>query len=235
MDELRARATVNLGGKGANMLDVHPPHEKMHGVKDFLLHLLTITIGLLIALGLEGCVEHWTQRELEKDADTKVRQEIRDNAKEMATAHIANAAEQANLVRMIDFMSARKKNKPYDTHQIRLDFALGDLQSASWKTAAATGALGFMDYDQVQRYAAVYQLQDKYSALQDQTIDEFLQLQSYVIHGFDPKNGFDPEKITPAEAGSAELDARRTLVRLTAMDQVGTALAKEYDAVLTSN
>ena len=40
------------------MLDVHPPHEKMHGFKDFLLHLLTITIGLLIALGLEGCVEH---------------------------------------------------------------------------------------------------------------------------------------------------------------------------------
>jgi hypothetical protein len=94
-----------------------------------LLHLLTITIGLLIALGLEG----------------------------------------------------------YDTHQIRLDFTMGDLKSASWKTAAATGALGFMEYDQVQRYSAVYQLQDKYSALQDRTIDEFLQLQSYVIYGFDPK------------------------------------------------
>jgi hypothetical protein len=211
------------------MLDVHPPHEKMHGFKDFLLHLLTITIGLLIALSLEGCVEHWKQRELKKDADTKLRQEIRDNEKEIASVHTANAREQANLVKIVDFMSARKKNQPYDNHQIRLDFTLGDLQSASWKTAAATGALGFMDYDQVQRYAAVYQLQDKYSALQDQTIDEFLQLQSYVIYGS------DPEKITPAEAGSAELDARRALVRLTAMDQVGTALAKEYEAVLKSN
>jgi hypothetical protein len=52
-----------------------------------------------------------------------------------------------------------------------------------------------MEYDQVQRYSAVYQLQDKYSALQDQTIDEFLQLQSYFIFGF------DTEKITPVEAG----------------------------------
>jgi hypothetical protein len=86
-----------------------------------------------------------------------------------------------------------------------------------------------MEYDQVQRYAAVYQLQDKYSALQDQTIDEFLQLQSYVIYGF------DPEKITPADAGPAELETRRTLAHLTAMDQVGTALATEYDAVLKSN
>ena len=211
------------------MLDVHPPHEKMHGFKDFLLHLLTITIGLLIALGLEGCVEHWKQRELKKDADTKLRQEIRDNAKEMASVHNANATEQANLKRVADFLSARKKNQSYDSRQIRLDFTVGDLQTASWKTAAATGALGFMEYDQVQRYAAVYQLQDKYSALQDQTIDEFLQLQSYVIYGF------DPEKITPADAGSAELEARRTLAHLTAMDQVGTALATEYDAVLKSN
>ena len=211
------------------MLDVHPPHEKMHGFKDFLLHLLTITIGLLIALGLEGCVEQWKQRELKKDADTKLRQEIRDNAKEIASVHNANAPEQANLKRIADFLSARKKNQSYDSRQIRLDFTVGDLQSASWKTAAATGALGFMEYDQVQRYAAVYQLQDKYLALQDQTIDEFLQLQSYVIYGF------DPEKITPADAGPAELETRRTLAHLTAMDQVGTALATEYDAVLKSN
>jgi hypothetical protein len=211
------------------MVDVHPPHEKMHGFKDFLLHLLTITIGLLIALGLEGCVEHWRQRELKTDADTKLRQEIRDNAKEIALVHNANATEQANLKRIADFLSARKKNQSYDSRQIRLDFTVGDLKSASWKTAAATGALGFMEYDQVQRYAAVYQLQDKYSALQDQTIDEFLQLQSYVIYGF------DPEKITPADAGPAELETRRTLAHLTAMDQVGTALATEYDAVLKSN
>jgi hypothetical protein len=211
------------------MLDVHPPHEKMHGFKDFLLHLLTITIGLLIALGLEGYAEHWRQRELKKDADTKLRQEIRDNAQELVLVHKANASEQENLKRIVDFLNARKKNEPHDTHQIRLDFTMGDLNSASWKTAAATGALGFMEYDQVQRYAAVYQLQDKYSALQDQTIDEFLQLQSYVIYGFDPK------KITPVDAGSAELDTRRALAHLVAMDQVGTALASQYDAVLKSN
>jgi hypothetical protein len=212
-----------------HMLDVHPPHEKMHGFRDFLLHLLTITIGLLIALGLEGCLEHWKQIELKKDADAKLRQEILENAKEIALVHNANASEQANLNKIVDFLNARKNNQPYDIRQLRLDFTVGDLKSASWKTAAATGALGFMEYDQVQRYADVYQLQDKYSALQDQTIDEFLQLQSYLIYGF------DAEKITPADAGPAELDTRRTLAHLTAMDQVGTALATEYGAVLKSN
>jgi hypothetical protein len=208
------------------MLDVHPPHEKMHGIRDFLLHLFTITVGLLIALALEGCAERWHHRELRKEADANLRQEIRDNAKEIASAHLANANEQANLKKVLEFLQARKENRDYDIHEIRLDFTIGDLKNASWKTASATGALSYMEYDHVQRYAAAYQLQDKYLALQDETINEFLQLQSYVIYGFDPK------KITPADAASAELDARRTLAHLVATDQIGTAVEKEYAEVL---
>lgn len=33
------------------MRDVHPPEQGIHTLKDFSLHLLTITVGLLIALG----------------------------------------------------------------------------------------------------------------------------------------------------------------------------------------
>ena len=39
------------------MLDVHPPEHGIYGVRDFFLHLLTISVGLLIALGLEASVE----------------------------------------------------------------------------------------------------------------------------------------------------------------------------------
>ena len=46
------------------MLEVHPPSEPVHGWRDFLIHLATITIGLLIALSLEGCVEFWHHRSL---------------------------------------------------------------------------------------------------------------------------------------------------------------------------
>jgi hypothetical protein len=208
------------------MLDVHPPHEKIHGIRDFLLHLLTITIGLLIALALEGCAERWHHQQLRKEADANLHQEIRDNAKEIASAHLANASEQENLKKVLDFLNARKENRDYDTHEIKLGFTLGDLKDASWRTASATGTLSYMEYDHVQRYAAAYQLQDKYLALQDQTINEYLQLQSYMIYGFDPK------KLTTADAVSAELDARRTLAHLIAMDQVGAAVKKEYDDVL---
>ena len=51
------------------MLDVHAPHTRMQGFKDFFLHLFTITIGLLIALSLEGCVERQHHRELVAEAE----------------------------------------------------------------------------------------------------------------------------------------------------------------------
>jgi hypothetical protein len=41
----------------APMLDVHPVHPAVRTWKDFFIHIATITIGLLIAIALEQCVE----------------------------------------------------------------------------------------------------------------------------------------------------------------------------------
>ena len=53
------------------MLDVHPPHSATHTWKDFFIHVGTICVGLLIAVGLEQAVEavhHKHQRhQLEED------------------------------------------------------------------------------------------------------------------------------------------------------------------------
>ena len=40
------------------MLDVHPPHAPTHTWRDFFIHIATIVIGLLIAVGLEQTVEY---------------------------------------------------------------------------------------------------------------------------------------------------------------------------------
>jgi len=59
------------------MLDVHPPHERVHSWKDFFVHIATICVGLLIAIALEQTVEavhHHHQREqllISLDHDTR--------------------------------------------------------------------------------------------------------------------------------------------------------------------
>jgi hypothetical protein len=56
-------------------MEVHPPHQPLHSWKDFWIHLGTITIGLLIAIGLEQSVEalhhHHERRVLEADLRTE--------------------------------------------------------------------------------------------------------------------------------------------------------------------
>ena len=41
------------------MLDVHAPHEPVKTWKGFVLHIATIALGLLIAVGLEQTVEYF--------------------------------------------------------------------------------------------------------------------------------------------------------------------------------
>jgi len=60
-------------------MDVHAPHAGIHTWKDFWIHLGTITIGLLIAIGLEQSVE-WMHRLHEKHAlQHDLREEARHN------------------------------------------------------------------------------------------------------------------------------------------------------------
>ena len=66
------------------MLDVHPPHEAAHSWKDFFIHIATITIGLLIAVGLEQTVEYFHGRHQLAEAREALRVERRISAQRFA-------------------------------------------------------------------------------------------------------------------------------------------------------
>ncbi len=208
------------------MLDVHPPHGKLHGIGDFFLHLFTITIGLLIALALEGAVEHHQKNELRDQAEKSLRQEIRDNQKELSSMLPAFQDEQKSLEGSLAFLAARKQGKAFDVKSIQLGFSNGMLSDASWRTASATGALALMPYDQAQRFAGAYQLQEEFLRLQRATLDDFLLMQSHIIYGF------DPTKVTPAEAAAAEPDVTRSLSHLVALGQFAAGLEQTYNKAL---
>ena len=61
------------------MLDVHPPHHTVNTWRDFFIHIATIVIGLLIAVGLEQTVEAIHHRNLAGEAHENIQREIEDN------------------------------------------------------------------------------------------------------------------------------------------------------------
>lgn len=123
------------------MLDVHVPEGGMHGIKDFLLHIFTITVGLFIALMLEGCVEKIHQHHLRDEAESNIRQEIRQNENELQTTLDAAVQEKKNLVSILNFLDARSQGKPYDVTSLSLKYTFGTPSDANWHTATATAAL----------------------------------------------------------------------------------------------
>lgn len=60
------------------MLEVHAPHESIHTWKDFAIHIATIVIGLLIAVGLEQTVEYFHHQHQAAEFEEHLRADLRE-------------------------------------------------------------------------------------------------------------------------------------------------------------
>jgi hypothetical protein len=142
--ELRQRLRYTLV-----MLDVHPPHKAIGNAGEFFLHLFTITIGLLIAVGIEAAVEHHQHRELAREARETMKEEIRKNAESTNEALRDISGEQQRMKGNLAGVRKVQLN-PNDpsANDLKLDFSYNTtgLDDTGWKTAQATGALAFMPY-----------------------------------------------------------------------------------------
>ncbi len=144
------------------MLDVHPPHEAAHGWRDFLIHLFTITIGLLIALSLEGLVEWQHHKHLVHDAETSMTAEIKSNANDMAAVLADLQKEQDSLKHDVIVLNGANKTGKLAPHSsMDITFHIRTFDDLSWRTAQTTGALAYMPYDQAAEFANIYRAQDE--------------------------------------------------------------------------
>jgi hypothetical protein len=84
----------------APMLDVHPPHEPIHTWKGFVIHIATITIGLLIAIGLEQMVEYFHHRHQAAAIAGKLKAESYENIA-IVRGDIKNCDETLAAIRFI--------------------------------------------------------------------------------------------------------------------------------------
>jgi hypothetical protein len=62
-------------------MEIHAPDKPILTIKEAIVHLAIVTIGILIALSLEGLVEWRHHRELVQEARANIADEIRDTAR----------------------------------------------------------------------------------------------------------------------------------------------------------
>ena len=153
------------------MLDVHPPSEPVHSWRDFFIHIATITIGLLIALSLERCVEWQHHRHLAHQTKVSLGNEIRGNSKEVegALEDVHKMLEQLKGdVAVLNTILANPK-KP-NREDINFDYKIRWFNDVRWRTAQTTTALSYLPYDEALEFSNIYDEQDEIDTQERQAV-----------------------------------------------------------------
>jgi hypothetical protein len=206
-------------------MEIHTPERPPLSLNEFGIQLATITIGILIALALEGATQWVHHRSLVREARANLTSELRDNKAELDKVLQAAPASEENLrttLRFIDDMLTRHKT---DIHNLTLAYTLAQLNTASRSTAEATGALGYMDYAEVKKYASVYDLQQQFARLQDRLLEAWIPM-------LNATHGGNPEAISNPALQEWRQQVLTSLSYLLAEVSIGKGLSAEYAKVL---
>ena len=209
------------------MLDVHAPEHGIHGTRDFVVHLLTITVGLLIALALEAGVEAMHHRHQRKEAEAMIRQEITDNRKSLLNSAEGLKAEIAGMTTVLNTLDSLSTGHGLPQEALKegdLHFSEGPMQDSAWRTASSTGALSYMDYAEVEKFSGAYKEQDQLEAMEVLTMNDYLQLVPVLSN--------HAKDMTPERAKDALPFARSAIGHLSGLYFIGVGTVGAYDAAL---
>jgi hypothetical protein len=200
-------------------MDVHAPHQPVHTWRDFAIHLVVVTIGLFIALSLEGLIGYIHHRHLVRTARENIRIELQHNhesAQHSLDLLQANVERQQSNIKSIHGLMEEGTN--FHGH-VDNTMDMDTPSTAAWHTARDTGALGFMPYDEVQRYSDIYELGDMINTTSiDIAKEDFDAAAPFYM-------GYDVGKLPPAEYQRLLQDNARVQIELASLRQI----VQQYD------
>jgi len=145
------------------MLDVHVPQKSEHTWTDFTIHIATICVGLLIAVGLEQGVE-WLHhrhelhslREDLREEDEKV---LRDNADELRVSTLGLAWLDQRMAAVQEGIRQHKPVPYIPPPGVR---ARSSPDDHVWRAAKASNLIEVMPQQDIKAYSEVDALLDQY-------------------------------------------------------------------------
>jgi hypothetical protein len=174
------------------MLDVHAPHAGIHTWSAFLIHIATIVIGLLIAVGLEQTVEYFHHRNQVAEIRESLSLERRFNINRFAVIrdefHRFVPKLETNLA-VFQYLRSHP-NAPTGDWPGKLDWqgvSVPFLDTA-WITAQQSTITQYMPRAEVQRDAELYRRLQYASATHDDAQRALNQARRFAIQDPDPSH-----------------------------------------------
>jgi hypothetical protein len=185
------------------MLDVHAPHETIHTWKAFFVHLATIVIGLLIAVGLEQTVEYFHHRQQVAEIRRSLAEERRINELLFTSACDEFRRYAPILLGSLQTLTylRTQPHAPPSQWPGRFSFYMltTRFQDSAWKTALQSAALEYMPRAEVRTYSDVYA---RLAEVSDESVAELhavIRAKSFMLQMTDPST-FNSEQSIQAYA-----------------------------------
>jgi hypothetical protein len=156
------------------MLDVHAPHRTVHTWKDFLVHIAAISIGLLIALGLEATVEWVHHKHQAQQALELLKQEIDRNRIALKNDKRSTDMGERNHRAAIAVLQRLRSSTLRADDRLVFVRKFDSLNSTAWKVVHESGAAAYIPYEVMARYGEIYEAQQ---GINDTATSGYVQLQ----------------------------------------------------------
>ncbi len=157
------------------MLDVHPRHEPVHSWKDFFVHIITITIGLLIAVGIEQTVEfvhHRNQaRQLEEQMQAVFESDLQsdeDDFERLANLRAYMVELRAAIAARLDGQTSVPQPSPNDSRTVSLIIAPS---LAPYEAAKENGTVAWLPSSRIRIYNCIALTREMELAARDRQIE----------------------------------------------------------------
>jgi hypothetical protein len=161
-------------------MEIHGPEGPTNSFKDFAIHIVIVTIGILIALGLEGIREAIYVRRVVRDARENFHVELVGNRRNLDRELKNDSETLAQLDGIIADLPKLRKNPAEFRARVAKVYPSGYFFSSSrWEAALSTGALGHISVDEVNRYAEVNFLVHAYTTLESQANTDWEHLEAF--------------------------------------------------------
>jgi hypothetical protein len=201
---------------------------KKYSLTDYTFQFITITAGVLIALLINGLVEWNANRNLVRDARANIALELAANKKEVDMLIASTPDRLKQIDAALSLANGLLAAQPNNVRSLHLNFTLAELSSAAWRTAERTGALSHMEYQEVQRFSALYDFQDLFAERQGDLVAQVAD--AFSVLGPD----FDPSKPHLKDMESFRQQILRLRGTHDIQGKLAILLAEKYQALITS-
>jgi hypothetical protein len=172
-------------------MEIHPPEGGIHSWRGFLVHMATIVLGILIAIGLEQMVEAIHHRHQREQLNADLRDDIRSVLGADAMNKQRGAEMRTYMVALRDAVDARRAGQKTTDVQKLGNVNLIHPTMASWEAAKESGLVVLLPAQQIRLYDRfLFQLSQVDSTIMDFRASSFA-LQSFEGRFMQTPGGFD--------------------------------------------